>query len=211
MSDEKKQSATTCPVLKGPHGPVPYIALWSGERLPAPTVVISPFGGIGYADESLLDRDESGVLWTRVLSCRGTGEPIYDKLHALRQRKAMRSLLCQVCAAPADRNEQGALWLLPDHRGDWPNWPENMANSHPPLCLRCAKISVRLCPSFASGHVAVRAHSTVTGVSGGLYRPGPLTPRPTSLVTVAYDDPARHWVQAAMLLRTLHHCTIVKL
>lgn len=108
MTTEAKQPAT-CPVLKGPHGPVPYIALWSGERLPAPRVVNSPRGGIGYPDENLLDRDHCGVLWTRVRSCRGVGEPIYEKQHPLRQRKAMRALLCQVCAAPADQNQHGVL------------------------------------------------------------------------------------------------------
>lgn len=201
----------TCPVLKGPHGPVPYIALWSGERTPAPTMVASPFGGIAYPDETPGDRDSFGVLWTRVRSSRGKGAPVYDKQHALRQRETMESLLCQVCAAPADHNGQGTLWLLHDYRRDWPGWPEGMANSHPPLCLRCANISVRHCPSFGSGFVALRAHSTIIGVSGALHRPGTLAQQPAGIVTVRYDDPARQWVRAALLLRELHHCTVVEL
>lgn len=206
MTSEKKRPATPCPVLKDQRGPVPYIALWTAELLPSPAVVPSMLGGIGYADETLLDRDQFGVLWTRVLSRRGDGEPVYDQQHCLRQRETMWSLLCQVCAAPADQNERGVLWLLHDHRGDWPNWPERMANSHPPLCRRCATISIRRCPSFASGFVAVRAQSTVVGVSGAFYRRGPLLPRSVGRVTARYDDPARHWVRAALLLRELHHC-----
>lgn len=174
-------------------------------------MVDRPSGGIGYPNETLADRDQFGVLWTRVLSHRGDGDPVYDQQHPLRQREAMSSLLCQVCAAPADQNEYGTLWLLHDHREDWPGWPEGMANSHPPLCRRCATISIRHCPSFASGFVAVRAHSIPLGVRGAFYCRGPLTPRQVDVITVRYDDPARHRVRAALLLRKLHDCTIVEL
>lgn len=211
VSKENKHIAETGTLLKGPHGPVPYIASWSGEIVPSPVVVDSPLGGIGYSDETLLDRDRFGVLWARVLSRRGDGEPLYAKQNSLRQRKSMRLLLCQVCGAPADRNEHGVLWLLHDHRGDWPRWPEGMANSHPPLCLRCAKMSVKWCPSFGSGFMAVRAHSTVVGVYGAVYGRGPIAPRKSGVVTLRYDSYVRQWVQAWLLLRELRDCTFVEL
>jgi hypothetical protein len=147
------------PLRKGPRGPVPYIAVWSGEEA----------------------------------------------------RRAMRHLLCQVCAGPADHNEQGALWLLRDHRKDWSNWPEDMGNGHPPLCLRCARISVRVCPWLRPGYVAVRAHSAIVGVSGALYTADSPFPRFAATTTVAYGDAACRWMRAGQLLRTLRYCAMVEL
>lgn len=197
--------------LKGPRGPVPYIAMWSAEQHPPVRVRQTP-SGIRYADETLLDRDANGVLWTRVASRRGEGEPYYKKVHPLRQRKAMRKLLCQVCAGPADHNDHGTLWLLYDRRGEWPNWPEGVHYTQPPLCLRCARISVKTCPWLKPGFVAIRSHSHVIGVAGVLYRAGRLLPQPTANEdTVTYDDPAIRWVQATQLVRELYECTFVEL
>ncbi|HWC84337.1 MAG TPA: hypothetical protein VG756_30645 [Pseudonocardiaceae bacterium] len=199
------------PVLRGPSGPVPYIALWSAEKLPAPLVLQSS-AGIRYADENLLDRDKDGVLWNRVQCRPGTGDPIYNQVHPLRQRKAMRNLWCQVCAGPADHHDDGTLWLLRDRRSDWPNWPEGIANTHPPVCARCARVSVRICPWLKPGFVAVRAHSTVTGVIGAIYRAGRVFPRPTDDDdTVRYGDPLLRWVRATQLVRELRDCTFVEL
>src|SRR5438270_10139290 len=103
---DHKQQAPRSQLLKGPSGPVPYIAMWSAEKLP-PARLLQTRSGVHYADESMLDRDSDGVLWTRAGSRRGEGEPYYKKVHPLRQRKAMRQLLCQVCAEPADHNTKG--------------------------------------------------------------------------------------------------------
>jgi hypothetical protein len=196
---------------KGPRGPVPYIAMWSAEKLPV-AQVLQTRSGIHYADESLLDRDADGVLWTRADSRRGEGEPYYKKVHPLRQRKAMRRLLCQVCAGRADHTEQGSLWVLPDCQGDWPNWPEGMHYTQPPLCVRCARISVKACPWLKPGFVAVRAQSRVIGVTGVVYRAGIILPEPTDDDdTVPYADPAIRWVQATQLVRELYGCTVVEL
>jgi hypothetical protein len=173
--------------------------------------IIQTADGIGYEDETLYDRDGRGVLWSRALSCPGVGEPLYGRVHPLRQRRAMRRLLCQVCAAPADRNESGALWLLRDAREDWPNWPEGMGNAHPPLCLRCALISVKSCPWLRSNFVAVRANSTVSGIAGAVYRPSYPFPEFMTTTTVAYGTRGRLWVQAGQLVRTLHDCKITEL
>lgn len=63
----------------------------------------------------------------------------------------------QVCAGPADRTDDGMLWLLTDHRTDWPGWPDRMGVNEPPVCLPCARLSVRLCPALRKGAALVRA------------------------------------------------------
>lgn len=203
-------AATLLPMV-GRGGIVAYIARWSAEDpIPNPVIHIG-VRGIGFADEMFTDRDKQGVLWTRAPSHPGVGRPRFDKAHPLRQRRAMRKLLCQVCAQPADVDERGALWLLPDHRGDWPNWPENMANMHPPLCLPCARASAFACPALRRGYVAVRAQSEVAGVYGLRYEPGYPYASPAEDVTVGYDDPMIRWTRAAQLVRTLHGCEFVEL
>jgi hypothetical protein len=54
---------------------------------------------------------EGGALWARMTS--ETGQPFYGLLHPTRQRTCMESLLCQVCAKPADRTRRGVLFLTP--------------------------------------------------------------------------------------------------
>ncbi|TDP93644.1 hypothetical protein [Labedaea rhizosphaerae] len=198
------------PVFRGPHGPVPYVARWSAEEVQdAP--VVETRQGIAYADESSVDRDENGLLWSRVSSRPGVGEPLYRQMHPLRQRRAMRRLLCQICAGPADRNEHGTLWLIQDQRHEWPGWPERAQNTHPPLCLRCARIAVKACPWLKRGYVAVRARSFVSGASGGLFRTGWPRPRPVlaDARTLQFGDPRLRWTQADQLVRELVGCTYV--
>ncbi|HEX5117120.1 MAG TPA: hypothetical protein VFW65_18155 [Pseudonocardiaceae bacterium] len=200
----------------GRGGVVPYVAVWSDERTVRTTVVQRGRWGIGYADEVLTDRDRDGVLWTRTVSRPGHGRPLYAKLHPLRQRRAMRRLLCQVCGQPADYTDQGHLWLAIEQQEKWPGWPENSINPFPPLCLGCAVRSVRLCPPLRRGFVAFRAHSTLYGVIGVRFRSGPTYPAVALAaddggVPVAFTDPAIHWMQAAQLTRTMHQCVPVDL
>jgi hypothetical protein len=200
------------PLFRGPHGPVPHVARWSAETdLDAP--LIETANGIAYADELSIDRDDHGLLWSRVAVRPGVGQPIYRELHPLRQRRAMRRLLCQVCARPADQNERGALWLIHDDRGQWPGWPEGAQNTHPPLCLRCARISVKACPWLRDDYVAVRAQSFISGASGAIYRTGGLNARPVpaDVTSVSYDDPRIRWTQADQLERELYDCALVEL
>jgi hypothetical protein len=191
---------------------VPYISSWS-EEVSLPAAVIQRGGRIAYADEALGERDSRGVLWRRVLSRPGRGEPQFGQVHTPRQRHAQRKLLCQVCGGPADRNEAGTLWLVTDYHNDWSNWPERMACSEPPICLRCARISIRVCPGLQRhGHAAFRvAHSELAGVYGILYRPGPFRPIATTDERIPFTDPDIRWTQASQLLRELHHCTEVDL
>lgn len=203
------------PRMLGGGSVVPYIGQWSGEELLPTRVVQRAGGGIGYADETSIDRDQWGVLWVRTATRIGVGKPLFSKLHPLRQRRAMSRLLCQVCAQPADRTEQGYLWLLPEQPSYEPDWPEDVPVTLPPLCLPCAQLSVRMCPALRPTYIAVRAHSWVCGVSGVRFQPGYPSPR------VVYDDddegifyhedPAIGWILATQRARSLRDCTFVDL
>lgn len=120
----------------------------------------------------------------------------------------MRRLLCQVCGGPADHTEDGVLWLLKDHRDDWPQWPDGMGVTEPPVCVPCVRTSLRLCPALRKGAVVVRAGSfMVAGVYGALYRTGRKLSS-AGQAAVPYDDPAVRWVRAVSLVRELRDCVI---
>jgi hypothetical protein len=190
--------------------------MWTDEPTALTTVVQRGRWGIGYSDELPTDRDRDGVLWTRVVSRPGHGRPLYAQLHPIRQRRAMRRLLCQVCGRPADYTEQGHLWLAVDQRERWPGWPEESVNPFPPVCTGCAARSVRLCPPLRRGFTAFRAHSTLYGVIGVQFVAGPRYPgvalaEDDGGQPVAFSHPAIHWTQATQLTRTMHQCVLVDL
>jgi hypothetical protein len=186
----------------------PYITAWSGEPN-EPVEVVGRAGGIGYRDEVMADRDRFGVLWSRTPWRPGEGRPEFGQVHPLRQRRTMLRLLCQVCAGPADLTDDGVLWLLKDHRDDWPGWPDRMGVTEPPICLSCVHESVTRCPALRKGAAVVRArHYPVAGVRGVLYR-GSVRLVAAGEATVAYDDPAIRWVRAMNLVRQLSGCTII--
>lgn len=188
----------------------PYITMWSAEQDLLCRLVERPGLGIGYADELPADRDAQGVLWRQTAAHHGLGRPEFGKVHPLRQRQAMERLLCQVCGGPADRTEEGVLWLMRDYRGDWPRWPEGMGSVEPPVCLPCVAMSLRLCPALRRGAVAIRVREfPIAGVRGALYRKGPLTPIAAEVVNMPYDDPAVRRVLASALIRELRDCTFV--
>ncbi|MFD7117562.1 hypothetical protein ACFWAA_11010 [Streptomyces sp. NPDC059922] len=190
---------------------MPYIAEWSAERAPGPRVVTKG-RGIGYADERPYDRDTDGVLWTRVRSLPGRGRPHFGKVHALRQRRAMGQLLCQICARPADRDADGVLWLLGEDPADPGSWPRDLITAHPPLCRPCAVRSVRACPHLRTRCVALRVRSFgLAGVRGALYAPGNPSPVPLGAVGVAFDDPRIRWVRAGQLIMRLRAFTVTGL
>lgn len=194
---------------------MPYVGSWTGEDLLLGGVIQRPGGGIAYADETLIDRDEWGVLWARCASRIGVGKPLFEKLHPLRQRRAMVRLLCQVCAQPADRNKDGHLWLLPEQPSYEPQWPEGVPVTLPPLCVPCARLSVRMCPALRPKYIAVRAHSRVCGVSGVAFRPGSrpyeVALEDTDDVVVYHADPTVRWLLATQRARSLHGCRAVDL
>jgi hypothetical protein len=195
---------------------VPYITSWSEEtKQPAEIVLRTSMGigfGIAYADENSTDRDRDGILWTRRTLRHGQGRPEFGKIHSLRQRRAMRRLLCQVCAQPADRNEDGVLWLLPDYYQEAEGWPENYDLAEPPICLACVPVATRLCPALRKGYLGIRARSApVCGVRGLVYQPARPTPVLLRDYLVRYDNTTIRWTVADQLLRTLQDCTIVDL
>jgi hypothetical protein len=203
------------PRLLGGGAVVPYVASWTGETSTFPTMTNRTGGGIAYGDETLVDRDEWDVLWVRTASRIGVGRPLYKSLHPLRQRRAMLRLLCQVCAQPAGRTEQGNLWLLPAQGGVSVERLEDAPVTMPPVCVACARLSVLMCPALRSAYVAVRAHSRVCGVSGVRFELGLRGPQP-----IAHDDPDRVfdyrdpiilWVLATQRVRSLHECVAVDL
>ena len=188
----------------------PYITRWSEEKTPARPVVSRGLG-IAFEDEIAVDRDKRGVLWTRAPQRHGVGRPLFGQVHPLRQRRVMSRLLCQVCAGPADRTADGVLFLLKDHREDWPGWPNRMGVSEPPVCWSCVRVSTRLCPALRRGAVLVRAGwCEIAGVNGILYSGDP-EPRPVGQVTIAFENPAIRWVKAAHLIRELLDCTLIEL
>ena len=192
----------------------PYITAWSGEiDAPATDVIQRPGRGIGYADETLYDRDRHGVLWLRSPVRQGVGEPQFARVHPLRQRRAMNRLLCNVCAKPADRSENGVLWLVRDFRDDWPGWPESMAVNEPPVCAPCARLASRMCPAMRKGAIAIRARRyPVVGVHGRFYRPtGTPWPEAVDDRNARYGGSVHRWIQASKLVRGLRDCTIVPL
>jgi len=194
-----------------PH--TPYITQWSGEHELPSQLIEHPGYGIAYLDENLADRDARGILWFRTPSRPGHGQPLFKEVHPLRQRRAMRRLLCGVCGKPADQIDSGVLWLLRDFRDDWPDWPNGMAAIEPPICLPCLRPASRLCPSLRKGAVAVRVrHAPIAGVRGALYRSrGGMIPAFSDEITVAYDDPMARWVRASNLVRQLYDCTLVEI
>lgn len=190
----------------------PYITQWSEEHAAPSQLIERPGVGIAYLDEHLTDRDDRGVLWYRTSSRPGCGQPLFKEVHPLRQRRTMRRLLCGVCAKPADRSDDGVLWLLRDFRDDWPSWPNGMAAVEPPICLPCVRPASRLCPSLRKGTVLVRVrHAPIAGVRGALYRSSSgLIPDCLDEITVAYEDPLARWVLASNLVRQLFDCTLIE-
>ncbi|MFE9810727.1 hypothetical protein [Streptomyces sp. NPDC005548] len=194
---------------------VPYIAAWSGEQPHRRQVVYGPRGGLAFADETIEDRDQHGVLWNGRAMRRGAGRPAYGDVHPARQRVAMEHLLCQVCGHAAHRDARGVLWLIEDARGEWDGWPEGLLTTHPPVCLPCAGMAVRMCPHLAGGGtLAVRVRSSdACAVYGRVWSSSPFGQplRTAARDVVAYGTAAARWVVAGQLVRSLHDCTVVDL
>nr|WP_237540552.1 hypothetical protein [Streptomyces sp. SID4917] len=190
---------------------VPYIAFWSSEHRP-PGVVIVKGPGIAYADEGPYERDDLGVLWKRVGWSPGKGRPEFGRVHFLRQRRAMRKLLCQICGGPSDRTGEGTLWLVGEDVDGPELWEPGYVTTHPPVCVPCAVTSVKVCPHLRERYVALRVRTFVpTGVHGALYRPGGAFPVAYDADGVPFESWQLGWVLAAQLIMEFHEFTVVDL
>jgi hypothetical protein len=157
---------------------VPYAVPWTGETFNARTLTVRADGtGLCYRDEKPADRDQHGVLWARMRG-PGDGRPKFGKMHPVRQRRAMRALLCRVCAGPASRTSRGWLFVMPGSPG--PD-VEGSLCTKPPICKPCAQLALRHCPELTDP-VAVRVRKPrIWGVLGDQYGPaGPQGGSPTS-------------------------------
>jgi hypothetical protein len=194
------------------HRPIlaPHITAWTAEQDLPYRLVSIPGVGIGYADETTMDRDRYGILWCRIASNPDEGQPDFGRVHPGRQRRAMMRLLCQVCAGPADKSDDGVLWLLRDHRDDWPGWPNNMGVTEPPICRSCVRLSIGRCPALRKGAAIIRArHYPIAGAHGALHI-GPQLAA-VDVASILLDDPLIRWLRAHSLIRQLNNCTLIPL
>nr|BEK65709.1 hypothetical protein KPHV_29360 [Kitasatospora purpeofusca] len=190
---------------------VPWVVARAGEQRADPLLVITS-RGLAYADETPYDRDDHGTLWARWTG-RCEGRPQMANVHSARQRRAIRQSLCQGCRQPADRDENGVLWLVEDARtGSWEDWPEQMITMHPPTCLPCSDTARHNCPHLKrTGTVLMRVqHPELAGIRGHLYGSSRGVPERGGIVEVEYSDPRCRFVLAEHLLVALAGCTILE-
>ncbi|WP_245703715.1 hypothetical protein [Streptomyces lushanensis] len=174
--------------------------------------MIAKNGGIAYADERPYERDDMGILWKRIGISPGKGRPEFGEVHFLRQRRAMRKLLCQVCGGPSDRTPEGTLWLVGEDPSEPGPWKPGDLTGHPPLCVSCAVTAVLACPHLRNRYVALRVRSfVVAGVHGALYRPGGLFPEAHEAGALAFEHWRIGWMLAGQLMMELKEFTVVDL
>ncbi|MFD0371116.1 hypothetical protein [Streptomyces sp. NPDC127114] len=195
--------------------PVPAITGWSVEQETTPPLIQRGFG-IGFAD-AVLDaqaRDSWQVLWRLWTLGRSKGEPDFKAVHPLRQRRAARDMLCQMCGGPAQDEKRGTLFVLgSDADSGLGAIRQGEITSEPPLHPECAVEAVTRCPHLRKGYVAARVEWPVPwGVRGTVYDLTELWPQPRrEQENVGYGSDARRFVLADRILIELHGCRTVDL
>ncbi|MFE0422328.1 hypothetical protein [Streptomyces sp. NPDC058953] len=189
---------------------VPWVTPWSGAPNLAEPVVLDPVRRrIAYADESVYDRADDGVLLARGRGRRATdagGHPLYEQMDPRRQRRATDRLLCQVCGRRPSPHPEGLLWLLAGTR-----LPEGELTVTPPVCPPCAALAVEQCPALGRSHVAVRVrYPRAWGYRGVLHSPD-LSRRhglraADGSVQLPYEDPRTAWLLADHTVTRLMGC-----
>ncbi|NKI42564.1 hypothetical protein [Streptomyces physcomitrii] len=133
-------------------------------------------------------------------------------MHALRQRRAMKRLLCQVCGGVTEGRLPGGRRLFLVRAVEGHPVGEGERTASPPLCPPCALDSLRHCPHLRRGHTAALVEEVRPwGVAGLVHHPRTLRriPTPEPLTLVPYGSPLLDWTLAARIMTTLHGCTPV--
>ncbi|MDO0927290.1 hypothetical protein QQY24_18410 [Streptomyces sp. TG1A-8] len=184
--------------------PVPYISVWSSERIELPKLTVVS-GALALRGE----RRAAGVLWKPWRARLGVGEPALGDVHGPRQRECMLRKLCQVCGCQVVRDELGWPWLLEDDRGQ-DGWPEREVTTHPPTCETCQPVAQVQCDPNRGRFASVRVGRVVTdGVYGQMYRPG-ARPMPVGRERVVFaGDPGLRWMLGGQIAATLLDVTVV--
>lgn len=197
---------------------IPYVVSWDSE-LASPldelTWELVPKPRLAYKGRPrAADRDGAGVLWGRVSSSPGVGRPHFDSMHPGRQWECMYALKCQVCGQPANRNEDGWLfldWRRPDSP---PTWPEGSPTTMPPVCEEHARLSVQQCPHLTrTDFVALRVKlPRLWGVVGTHYHwTGDGWIEDATIPALKYGDERLNAVLGSLLVRQLLKVTVVEL
>ncbi|MFE0421005.1 hypothetical protein [Streptomyces sp. NPDC058953] len=196
---------------------VPWVTPWSGAPNLAEPLRLAPHGrGIAYADESVYDRTDDGVLLARGRGRRATdaaGHPLFEQMDPRRQRRATDRLLCQVCGHRPPPHREGLLWVLADDAG---RLPEGESTVTPPVCPPCAALAVEQCPTLARGHIAVRVrYPRPWGYAGILHRPDLSQPHGLRSgddpIRLPYGDPRLPWLLVDHAVTRLTGCTLAAL
>lgn len=180
------------PVVGG--RPVPWVAIWTGERHTRPDVNWTPKGIECSGPVSFMNG-----MWWLTGEMHHVGVPLFGQTHSARQRRCMRVPKCQVCGVTG----AGPLaWIVPNEATQRHYWDDLGAMINPPTCHPCLDFALNDCPHLASTppYVVITnpskvelayAHGQVVGRDG---RPMP------NHVAVELDNPDRVFVLGRQLL-----------
>ena len=129
--------------------PIPWVATWTSEaeseRWSRPFGDLLAAMGTARDDRELID--EADALWPagrrqvwELGGLHGVGEPIFNRLHPGRQRRAMLEGRCSVCATVV-----APPWTFVGHLSEKGRTP---AFREPPLCARCLPRALSACPGL---------------------------------------------------------------
>lgn len=148
---------------------VPFVTLRADEDITDEKKV--PWTSLGI----LWTPDERGIHWAPYGGSM-TGEPMFSKVHPIRQKMCMEHPLCQVCGARLDPKR--TPWLL--NGGSDPQLDSveivekrSFLTVTPPSCERCQDVARLACPHLAekpTARLLVRKYSVV-GVLGDYFEP----------------------------------------
>ncbi|WP_405575607.1 hypothetical protein OG317_36795 [Streptomyces sp. NBC_01167] len=187
---------------------VPYITHWTAESVPQPKLIrLIARGGIGYFDEEPVTERRREALRHRSGLAQGRGRPDFARVNSLRQKRAMRCNLCQVCGEEATLADGRKLHLMAAATAIG----EGETAAAPPLHPVCALESIENCRLLRRNHsAALVEYSPLWGVAGVLHDPVTLAPlpnpgrRPDDLANVHVADKAIRWTLANFTVISLH-------